>query len=63
MNQHPVTTLDPVFRWLDFVIAEHGLDIYLVMVWVSPLLILWILRGGFWRRPIRRRYVGKAPPV
>jgi len=63
MNQHPIEMLDPVFRWLDWVIAEYGLEIYLVMVWVSPLLIVWILSGGFWRRPSRRRYVGKAPPI
>ena len=63
MNQHPIEMLDPVFRWLDWVIAEYGLEIYLVMVWVSPLLIVWILSGGFWRRPTRPQYVVDAPPV
>jgi hypothetical protein len=33
MKPHPVTILDPVFRWLDWLIAEHGYYIYLVMVW------------------------------
>ena len=32
MKPHPVTILDPVFRWLDWLIAEHGHYIYLVMV-------------------------------
>ena len=63
MKQHPIETLDPVFRRLDWVIAEYGLYIYMVMVWLSPLLIAWILRGGFWRRQPRRRRVMKAPPV
>ncbi len=63
MKQHPIETLDPVFRWLDWVIAEYGLYIYMVMVWLSPLLIAWILSGGFWRRQPRRRRVMKAPPV
>ena len=63
MNQHPIETLDPVFRWLDGVIAEHGLEIYMVCVWLSPLLIVWILSGGFWRRPTRPQYFVKAPPV
>ena len=32
MKQHPIETLDPVFRWLDYVIAEYGLYIYMVVV-------------------------------
>jgi len=54
MNRHPIELLEPVFRWLDWLIAEHGHHIYLVMVWASPFLIAWILRGGFWRRGPRR---------
>jgi len=63
MNQHPVVLLDPVFRWLDDVIRDYALNIYMVCVWLSPFLIAWILRGGFWRRPPRRRYIVVAPPV
>ena len=63
MNQHPDMPLDPVFRWLDWVIATYGLVIYMVAVWLSPFLIAWILSGGFWRRPPRRPRVVKAPPV
>ena len=54
MNRHPIELLEPVFRWLDWLIAEHGHHIYLVMVWASPFLIVWILKGGFWRRRPRR---------
>ena len=61
MNQHPIVLLDPVFRWLDHVVRDYGLYIYMVCVWLSPLLIAWILSGGFWRRP--RRYIVMAPPV
>ena len=63
MNQHPVVLLDPVFRWLDDVIRDYGLYIYMVCVWLSPLLIAWILCGGFWRRAHRQRYIVMAPPV
>ena len=45
MNRHPIELVTPVFRWLDWVIAEYGLYIYLVAVWASPFLIAWILNG------------------
>ena len=54
MNRHPIELLEPIFRWLDWLIAEHGHHIYLVMVWASPFLIAWVLRGGFWRKRQRR---------
>ena len=62
MNQHPVVLLDQVFRWLDDLIRDYGLYIYMVCVWLSPLLIAWILSGGFWRKPPHRRYIVMAPP-
>ena len=34
MNQHPIVLLDPVFRWLDDVIRDYGLYIYMVCVWL-----------------------------
>jgi len=57
MNRHPIELVTPVFRWLDWIIAEWGLYIYLVAVWASSFLIAWILRGGFWRRRPRRRII------
>jgi len=68
MNRHPIELVTPLFHWLDWIIAEYGLYIYLVAVWASPFLIAWILRGGCWRaRPRRRIVVGMprssaAPP-
>src|SRR5439155_24266226 len=61
MNRHPIELLEPVFRWLDWLIAEHGHHIYIVMVWASPFLIAWILSGGFWRRRPKRDPVLVVP--
>jgi len=63
MNQHPVVLIDPVFKWLDWVIAEYGLYLYMVTVWLSPLLLAWILKGGFWRRTARPRRIVNPPPL
>jgi hypothetical protein len=64
MSEHPVVLLAPFYQWLVWVIAKRGLYLYTMAVWLSPLLIVWILKGGFWRRPARLpRYVVKPPPL
>jgi hypothetical protein len=63
MNLHPEVLLPPVFRWLDAVIEDYGLYIYLVCVWLSPFLIAWILRGGLRRKRTRRESVVVVPIV
>jgi len=50
MNVSPLDVLGPVFHFLDEVIANDGVYLYLVFVWLCLILIAWILRGGLRRK-------------
>ena len=45
--------LQPVLEFLDWLVAEHGHQLYLVLVYVSIPLIAWILGNGRRRKPSR----------
>jgi hypothetical protein len=50
MNLNPATVLDPVFHFLDWIIAEWGVYLFLAFVWLSLILIAWIFSGGLRRK-------------
>jgi hypothetical protein len=50
MNVSPLDVLGPVFHFLDEVIADDGVYLYLVFVWLCLILIAWILSGGLRRK-------------
>ena len=54
MNLNAGETLKPVFDFLDNAIAEYGVYLYLVLVWLSVIVIAWIFSGGL-RRQIRHQ--------
>ena len=51
MNTNAPEQMEPIFHFLDGLISEYGLYVYLVMVWAAPFVIVWILRGGLRRKP------------
>jgi hypothetical protein len=50
MNLNPATVLNPVFNALDALISDYGVYCYLVFVWLSLVVIAWVLSGGLRRK-------------
>ena len=50
MRLNPADVLNPVFNFLDALISDYGLYLYLVFVWLSLAVIVWVLGGGLRRR-------------
>ena len=50
MNLNPADVLNPVFNFLDALISNYGVYLYLVFVWLSLGAIAWVLGGGLRRK-------------
>ena len=50
MILNPATVLNPAFNFLDALISDYGVYLYLVFVWLSLGAIAWVLSGGLRRK-------------
>jgi hypothetical protein len=62
MHLDPFYFLDPVFQFVDRLIQEQGDILYMLLVYASIPLIIWILRGGL-RRKLFRQHSGPATHI
>ena len=63
MNLNPVSVLNPIFALLDNLIADDGVCLYLVFVWLALLAIVWILSGGLRQKRPQRNSVMVVPAI
>ena len=49
MILNPATVLNPMFNFLDALISDYGVYLYLIFVWLSLGAIAWVLGGGLLR--------------
>jgi len=49
MNKHPIEMLDPVFHWLDGVIAEQGLAMMNTLVDIRSSFLVHLSKSCFWQ--------------
>ena len=63
MNTHPIQMLDPVFKFIDRVIDDYGLYLFVGFVYVAIPFLFWVLCGGLRRTLFKGKPVPHIPPV
>ena len=63
MNLNPADVLNPVFNFLDALISNYGVHLYLVFVWLSLGTIAWVLGGGLRRKQAQGKSATVIPGI
>ncbi|MGH7990422.1 MAG: hypothetical protein ACREDS_09575 [Limisphaerales bacterium] len=63
MNLNPAAVLNPVFNFMDGLIQNDGVYLYLVFVWLSLVMIAWVLSGGLRRNRPRGNPGAVVPSI
>ena len=63
MSLNPADVLNPVFNFLDALISDYGVCLYLVFVWLSLAVIAWVLGGGLRRRRLHGNSATVIPGI
>jgi len=50
VNLNPADVLNPVFIFLDSIIQNYGVYLFLAFVWLSVLVLVWVFNGGLRRK-------------
>ena len=58
MIASPLDILNPVFYFLDGIIAEWGVYLFLAFVWLASLVLAWVFSGGLRRKFPNQPHVG-----
>ncbi len=63
MSTHPVQALDPVFSFLDGMIEDFGLYLFMGFAYSVIPLLVWVLCGGLRRKLLKGEQLPHVPPV
>ena len=63
MTVSPLDVLNPVFHFLDAVIQDYGLYLFIAFVYLLIPFTIWVLSGGLRRKLLRGKPMPHVPPV
>jgi hypothetical protein len=63
MKLNPADVLNPILNALDALIQNYGVYLYLVFVWLSLVVIAWVLSGGLRRKLSQENPIALVPGI